>query len=72
MIRLRYVTLIDTLFSLNLFILLISLVVSLVIYYGSSIYSFQNLLKNFSSVNFIRFLLLGSLIVSFFIHCYIF
>jgi len=72
MIRLRYITLIDTLFTLNLSILLVSLIVSLIIYYGSSLYSFQNLLKNFSSVNIIRFLLLGALIISFFIHCYIF
>ena len=72
MIRLRYITLIDTLFTLNLSILLVSLLVSLIIYYGSSLYSFQNLLKNFSSVNIIRFLLLGALIISFFVHCYIF
>jgi len=72
MIRLRYITLIDTLFELNLWVLLASLVLSVIIYYGSSIYNFQNLIKNFSNVNLIRFLLLGSLIVSFFIHCYIF
>lgn len=72
MVRLRYITLIDSLFEANLLILLISLVTSLVVYYCSSFYNFQNLLKNFSSVNFIRFLLLGSLIISFFIHCYIF
>lgn len=47
-------------------------VLALILYLFSSIYSFQNLLKTYSVIFVIRFLLLTSLLISFIIHCYVF
>ena len=70
-VRLRFITLMDFIFQFNLTFLVIALIASFIIYYGSSIFNFQNLLKNFSSIYVVRFILLSSLLISFFIHCYI-
>lgn len=45
------------------------MVVSAIIYYFSKIVNFQVLIKNYSSVFVIRFILILSLLVSFFVNC---
>ena len=59
------------LFEFNLFFLSITLIFSVCIYYGSNVFNFQNLIKNFGNVYLIRLILMVSLVVSFFVHCYI-
>ena len=49
----------DTMFQSNLILLTGSLVISFVIYYGSKIFNFQNLIKNFSSITIVKFILLN-------------
>ena len=60
-----------SLFEFNLFFLSITLIFSVCIYYGSNVFNFQNLIKNFGNVYLIRLILMVSLVVSFFVHCYI-
>ena len=61
-----------SLFEFNLFFLTVTLIFSVCVYYGSTVFNFQNLIKNFSSIYLVRSILMVSLVVSFFIQCYIF
>ena len=63
---------ISMLFNIGIFILLISLTFSLILYYFTKIFNYQFFEKNYSSIYYIRFLLVTSLIVSFFCYCYVF
>ena len=62
----------SSLFEFNLFFLIVTLIFSVCVYYGSTVFNFQNLIKNFSSIYLVRSILMVSLVVSFFIQCYIF
>lgn len=64
--------LIEVLFQNNLKFLIITLILSMLLYYTTVLFNFQNLLKNFSIIYLVRFILVSSLLVSFFIHCYVF
>ena len=52
--------------------LLLGMVISTLIYYFSKFINFQILIKNFSSVFIIRFILILTLLISFFINCFTF
>ncbi len=53
---------------INLFFIFYFLILIILIYYFSKLYNYQTYFRNYSAVSVIRFLLLTSLIVSFFIH----
>ena len=71
-IKVSYINLMGSLFEFNLFFLTVTLIFSVCVYYGSTVFNFQNLIKNFSSIYLVRSILMVSLVVSFFIQCYIF
>lgn len=71
-IKVSYINLMSSLFEFNLFFLTVTLIFSVCVYYGSTVFNFQNLIKNFSSIYLVRSILMVSLVVSFFIQCYIF
>ena len=71
-IKVSYINLMGSLFEFNLFFLTVTLIFSVCVYYGSTVFNFQNLIKNFSSIYLVRSILMVSLVVSFFIPCYIF
>lgn len=56
------------LLSLNFYFIFFSCIISAIIYYGSKIFNMQNFFRNFSSMALIKYFLLASLLVSFFIH----
>ena len=72
MINLYYVYLLRYLFEFNLIFFLFSMVFAVIVYYGSKFFNFSNFFKNFSSVYLIRFILIGSLLISFILICFIF
>jgi len=72
LINLYYLYLSRFLLEFNVFYLLVGMVISGLIYYLSKIINFQVLMKNFSSIFIIRFILILSLLVSFFINCLVF
>lgn len=55
--------------QLNFYFLVFSLFFSLIVYYLSKYFNLQFFFRNSSSLNFLRFFLIISLIVSFLIHC---
>lgn len=72
MINLYYVYLLRYLFEFNLIFFLSSMILAMVVYYGSKFFNFSNFFKNFSSVYLIRFILINSLLISFILVCFIF
>lgn len=72
MSKVTFVSLFNWLYSFNLFILTFSLILSGIVFYGSKFYNAQNLSVNTTVSSFIKFLLLVTLSVSFFINLYIF
>jgi len=72
LINLYYNYLVRYLFEYNIFFFFISMVLSIILFYFSKYFNFQNILKNYSSATLIRFILITSLLVSFFVHCFSF
>ena len=56
------------LLNFNFYLLLLSCIFSSLIFYGSKFFNIQNFYKNSSSMSLIKYALLTSLLVSFFIH----
>lgn len=60
------------LFEANIYFFLISMFLSTIIFYFTKFFNFQVILKNFSSTSIIKFILLGSLLISFIVNCFVF
>ena len=56
------------LLNFNFYLLIFSCIFSALIFYGSKYFNIQNFYKNFSSMLLIKYTLLSSLLISFFIH----
>lgn len=56
------------LLNFNFYLLFFSCLFSALIFYGSKIFNIQNFYKSFSALALIKFTLLASLLISFFIH----
>jgi hypothetical protein len=72
MINLYYAYLVKYLFEYNIYFFILSMVFSMIIYYSSKVFNFQILIKNFSSSFLIKLILIISLLVSFFVNCFVF
>lgn len=72
MINLYYLYFVSSLFQFNFIFLILFFFISIIIYYFSKIFNFQNLLKDNSSSKFIKFILLTSLLISFFVNLFSF
>lgn len=58
--------------KLGILSLMLSLVIGAVIFYGSKFFSYERILKNFSNLVIVKFILLGGIILSFFLFCFSF
>jgi len=72
MVNLYYAYLVKYLFEYNIYFFLLSMLLSMIIYYSSKIVNFQILIKNFSSSYLIKIILIVSLLISFFVNCFVF
>lgn len=72
MINLYYYYFFKNLFEINFYFFVISLVLSVVIFYFSKFFNFFNLIKNYDNNYLVRFILLSSLLISFFLLFFIF